>query len=309
MTARLPVRPLWGLALGVACLTAGLPARADEGQLDTAVLKKVKAATVHLEVTLPDGSTVEGSGFFTDEPGVVLTNAHVLGMLDADSRPPVKVAVTLNSGEADSRTLAAKLLGVDRGSDLALLRVEGKDLPAALKVVSAKDLTRDGGRCSSSASRWASASARTSPSASRRCPACARRTAGSSRSRSTAACTPATRAARSSTARARSSACRCRSSRGTAMHFAIPGETVHGVPQRQVHRDRRRPRLQGRRHDQDGLPPGRGRSAGASQERQGRDVVRRAGQPAAARRDGRSRSRCPATASGRSSRSSTTSSR
>jgi hypothetical protein len=138
MTPRLPVRPL---ALALVSLAAGLPALADDSaKIDAAALKRVKAAAVHLEVTLPGGGTVEGSGFFTDEPGVVLTNAHVLGMLDADSRPPTKVAVTINSGEADSRTAAAKLLGVDRGSDLAVLRVEGKDFPEALKVVPAKDL-------------------------------------------------------------------------------------------------------------------------------------------------------------------------
>src|SRR5579872_1917742 len=95
--------PRLSLALALAWLAAALPAPAGDGGLDPAVLKKVKAATVHLEVTLPNGDTVEGSGFFTDEPGVVLTNAHVLGMLDADSRPPVKVTVTVNSGEADSR--------------------------------------------------------------------------------------------------------------------------------------------------------------------------------------------------------------
>ena len=113
------------LLLGLAWLTAGSPVRAADTTLDAAVLKKVKAATVHLEVALPSGDTVEGSGFFTDEPGVVLTNAHVLGMLAADSRPPVKVTVTVNSGEPTSRSLPAKLLGVDRGSDLAVLSVEG----------------------------------------------------------------------------------------------------------------------------------------------------------------------------------------
>jgi S1-C subfamily serine protease len=114
-------------------------AHADQ-QLNLAVLKKVKEGTVHLEVSLPNGTTAEGSGFFTDEPGVVLTNAHVLGMLDGDSRPPAKVTITVKSGEADSRSLPGKLLGVDRGSDLALLRVEGKDLPQALKVVPAKNV-------------------------------------------------------------------------------------------------------------------------------------------------------------------------
>jgi hypothetical protein len=128
------------VSLALAWLTPAVAVRAD-GTLDPAVLKKVKAATLHLEVSLPNGETVEGSGFLTDEPGVVITNAHVLGMLGADSRPPVKVVVTVNSGEADSRSLPAKLLGVDRGSDLALLRIEPKDLPAPLKVVPAKDLS------------------------------------------------------------------------------------------------------------------------------------------------------------------------
>jgi S1-C subfamily serine protease len=138
MTRRLPAPPL---ALVLAWLLAGVPtpARADD-KLDPGTLKKVKSATVHFEVTLPGGEVVEGSGFFTDEPGVVLTNAHVLGMLNAESRPPRKVAITVNSGEADSRTVGARLLGVDRNSDLAVLRAEGKDFPEPLKVVSTKDL-------------------------------------------------------------------------------------------------------------------------------------------------------------------------
>src|SRR5580658_5856202 len=140
MLPRWSTHLLCSLTLGLVWLSASLPVRADT-QLEEAVLKKVKAATVHLEVTLANGDTVEGSGFFTDEPGVILTNAHVLGMLDADGRPPVKIIATVNSGEADSKALPGKLLGVDRGSDLALLRIEGKDLPAALQVVPGKDLT------------------------------------------------------------------------------------------------------------------------------------------------------------------------
>src|SRR5260221_4665448 len=103
-------------------------ARAD-GPLDPAVLKKLKAGTVQLEVKLPDGKTAFGSGFFTEEPGVVITNAHVLGLRDADSRKPVRVHVTVNSGEPNSRKLPATFLGGDRGTDLAVLRVTGNDLP------------------------------------------------------------------------------------------------------------------------------------------------------------------------------------
>lgn len=140
MLSRGSIRILCFLTLGLSWLTSTLSARADN-PIDAAVLKKVKAATVHLEVTLPGGEMVEGSGFFTDEPGVILTNAHVLGMLDADSRPPTKITATVNSGETDSKALTGKLLGVDRGSDLAVVRVEGKDFPEALKVVPAKGLT------------------------------------------------------------------------------------------------------------------------------------------------------------------------
>ena len=60
---------------------------------------------------LPDGNAVEGTGFLTDEPGLVLTNAHVLGMLDPDSRRPLQVDVTLNSGETDSRGDASTRTG------------------------------------------------------------------------------------------------------------------------------------------------------------------------------------------------------
>ncbi|HKI35892.1 MAG TPA: trypsin-like peptidase domain-containing protein [Gemmataceae bacterium] len=117
------------------------PARADAPKLDAAALKQAKRATVYLQVKLPDGSTVQGSGFLGVEPGLVVTNAHVLGMLDPDGRLPLRVDVTLNSGESDSRTLVGKVLGVDRGSDLGVLRIEGKDLPEPLKVGSAKNLT------------------------------------------------------------------------------------------------------------------------------------------------------------------------
>ena len=110
------------------------------GQLDAAVLKKIKEATVYFRVTQADGSISQGSGFFGLAPGLVLTNAHVLGMLNADSRRPNRVEVVYRSGLPGSRTFVADILGVDRSSDLALLRVKGDGLPAPLNVRSAKDL-------------------------------------------------------------------------------------------------------------------------------------------------------------------------
>jgi hypothetical protein len=101
---------------------------------------KVKRATVYLRVLLSDGSTSQGSGFFGALPNIVLTNAHVIGMLRPDSRRPQKIEVVLNSGATDERKLSADLLGVDRAVDLAVLRVTAPDLPEPLPVRSARSL-------------------------------------------------------------------------------------------------------------------------------------------------------------------------
>jgi S1-C subfamily serine protease len=127
-------------ALALFLLLASHAPAADGPQIDAAVLKAVKAATVHFKVTLSDNRVVQGSGFCTDEPGLIVTNAHVLQMLDPESRKPTKVEVTINSGTDQSRTLVAKVLGVDRGSDLALVRIEDKEPPAPLKLGATKGL-------------------------------------------------------------------------------------------------------------------------------------------------------------------------
>jgi serine protease Do len=59
-----------------------------------------------------------GSGFIISSDGVILTNAHVVA--DAD-----EVIVKLT----DKRELKAKVLGADKLSDVAVLKVDAKDLP------------------------------------------------------------------------------------------------------------------------------------------------------------------------------------
>ncbi len=59
-----------------------------------------------------------GSGFIVSSDGVVLTNAHVVA--DAD-----EVIVRLT----DRREFKAKVLGSDRTTDVAVLKIEAKDLP------------------------------------------------------------------------------------------------------------------------------------------------------------------------------------
>lgn len=69
-----------------------------------------------------------GSGFIISDDGYVLTNNHVIA--DAD-----EIIVRL----ADRSELVAKLIGTDPRTDVALLKVEGKDLPT-VKLGKSNDL-------------------------------------------------------------------------------------------------------------------------------------------------------------------------
>ncbi|CAH0270379.1 Do family serine endopeptidase [Pseudomonas mediterranea] len=69
-----------------------------------------------------------GSGFIISPDGYILTNNHVIA--DAD-----EILVRL----ADRSELKAKLIGTDPRSDVALLKIDGKDLPV-LKLGKSQDL-------------------------------------------------------------------------------------------------------------------------------------------------------------------------
>jgi serine protease Do len=60
----------------------------------------------------------QGSGFIVDADGVVLTNAHVV-------RDAKQVTVRL----ADRREFSARVLGSDPATDVAVLKIDAKDLP------------------------------------------------------------------------------------------------------------------------------------------------------------------------------------
>jgi serine protease Do len=59
-----------------------------------------------------------GSGFIVKSDGVILTNAHVV-----DHANDVKVKLT------DGREFKAKVVGVDKPTDVAVLKIDAKDLP------------------------------------------------------------------------------------------------------------------------------------------------------------------------------------
>jgi predicted Zn finger-like uncharacterized protein len=114
-----------------------------ERRLTAAARDKVKHATVFLRVVFADGNRASGTGFF-GAPGagnLILTNAHVVGMLAPESRRPRDVEAVLNSGERDERHVKARVLGVDRHSDLAVLDVgTAEGMPTPLTVRPAKNL-------------------------------------------------------------------------------------------------------------------------------------------------------------------------
>ncbi len=60
-----------------------------------------------------------GSGFIFDRRGYIVTNSHVV-----DGAEQIKVTLP------DERTFRATLVGVDRFTDLAVLKIEGTNLPA-----------------------------------------------------------------------------------------------------------------------------------------------------------------------------------
>ncbi len=75
------------------------------------------------EVLLPTGL---GSGTIIHPDGYVITNRHVV--LQEDRRGVAKTVIVQLS---DRREFRAKVLGVDAGTDIAVLKVEGKGLPYA----------------------------------------------------------------------------------------------------------------------------------------------------------------------------------
>ncbi len=73
------------------------------------------------QLRIPQGNQIQhgqGSGFIVSSDGVILTNAHVV-----DGAQEVMVKLT------DRRELKAKVLGTDRQTDIAVLKIDAKDLP------------------------------------------------------------------------------------------------------------------------------------------------------------------------------------
>ena len=86
------------------------------------VVQKVRPSVVGVitESFQTYSTSSTGSGIILSEDGYIVTNNHVVEGGDS-------IAVTLDDGE----TYAAELIGTDAKSDIAVLKIEAKNLPAA----------------------------------------------------------------------------------------------------------------------------------------------------------------------------------
>ena len=110
---------------GTATPSSLVPAAAPDGTsgLDVVrIVAKIRSTVVKVAVEISSGGgggEGVGTGVILTRDGEILTNAHVV--VDAS-----KVRVVL---DGTSDPVDAKVLGIDVGNDLALLKVDGKDLP------------------------------------------------------------------------------------------------------------------------------------------------------------------------------------
>ncbi len=120
---------IWGLAaLGL------LGAVSAHAQLE-ALIVAAKPSVVAVGVFNPTGSPrfgFRGSGFVVGAGNLVVTNAHVLPeVIPAGGTEGSLAVVVPKLGVSENAAMrAAKLLGVDRAHDLALLQIDGAQLPA-----------------------------------------------------------------------------------------------------------------------------------------------------------------------------------
>ncbi len=115
-----------------------IPTPVEQANFVTSVVKTVEPAVVQINVSRavegvflrpffgrPSGNSAApmlrgvGSGFVIDADGLVLTNAHVVDRAD-------NVTVTFQDG----RVLDGEVLGKDPVTDVAVIRVDSKNLPA-----------------------------------------------------------------------------------------------------------------------------------------------------------------------------------
>src|SRR5215207_1783463 len=106
--------------------------RVTTGDVDVArIYQRAQEGVVYVEARNSSGSGGSGSGFVVDDDGSILTNHHVI-----DDATELRVRF----GE-DGDPVAARLVGSDPSTDLALLRVDPDDADLQpLRLASSDDV-------------------------------------------------------------------------------------------------------------------------------------------------------------------------
>ena len=104
----------------LARLPSSPPVRVEDTLLATlrAVVERARSAVVKLT----DGRTGAGSGVLYDSSGLIYTNYHVV-------YPLVRSRFQLHAELADGRTFPVRVLAGDDWTDIAVLKIEGDNLP------------------------------------------------------------------------------------------------------------------------------------------------------------------------------------
>jgi S1-C subfamily serine protease len=128
------VKPGRRTAIGALAALGLLGAVCAHAQLE-ALIVAAKPSVVAVGVFNPTGSPrfgFRGSGFVVGAGNLVVTNAHVLPeVIPAGGTEGSLAVVVPRLGVSENAAMrAAKLLGVDRTHDLALLQIDGPPLPA-----------------------------------------------------------------------------------------------------------------------------------------------------------------------------------
>lgn len=109
----------------VLALLASMPARADL----VATIERIKPSVVMVGIYRKLGApqfTIRGSGFVVGDGRTVATNAHVVADLDLKD----DAALVVRAATPPDRARPVTVLSIDKAHDLALLRMEGGQLPA-----------------------------------------------------------------------------------------------------------------------------------------------------------------------------------
>lgn len=109
-------------------------------RIDPMTEERAKKSAIWVKVGSHDGGGGTGTGWMV-EPGIMITNSHVVGMKDPSAAAPAFVKAVFDSGTSSERIFNCKILGLDRDNDLAVCRIEGDNLPPPMPIVRSADLS------------------------------------------------------------------------------------------------------------------------------------------------------------------------